>query len=73
MINGGPSISDRSVLQIADYCPALETLSAGGMNNDLGEIVVTDGITVDGSLGALGAKCLKLTKIEMNGSTVFSR
>ena len=49
-----PSISDRSVQQIADHCPVLEDLDVGG----------SDHITAV-SLEVLGAKCLKLKKVDM--------
>ena len=46
------SISDRSVLQIADHCPALEEFRVQG----------NDRITTV-SLEALGAECLKLKRV----------
>jgi hypothetical protein len=52
LIGGCRSTSDRSVLQITDHCPALELLDVAG----------NDRITAV-SLEALGAKCLKLEKV----------
>ena len=51
-INRCRSISDRSVLQIADHCPALEELAVRG----------NDRITAV-SLGVLGANCLKVNEV----------
>ena len=51
-IGGCPSISDRSVLQIAYHCPALERLDVEG-NHRITAV----------SLGVLGAKCLELETV----------
>ena len=51
-ISACPSISDRSVLQIADHCPALVVLNLSG-NNRITAV----------SLEALGAECLKLKRV----------
>jgi EIN3-binding F-box protein len=57
-----PSISDRSVLQIADHCPALEELGVEG--NDRITAVL---------LGTLVAKCLKLKTVEMRDLRLVSQ
>ena len=61
-IRGCPSISDRSVLQIAHHCPALEFL----------DVLGNERITAV-SLSVAATLCLKLKKVSMRGLRLVSQ